>query len=217
MIVDYSSSLLRNVHESILTCSDAESVTTVRGYYEYWHYGCDGFNDRGWGCGYRTLQTICSWIIINKKLSQQVPDIRLIQNTLVALGDKQKSFVGSKDWIGSFEVCLILDTLFDVPSKIIHVTSGNELLKYICIIKSHFEEFGSPIMMGGDKDCSSKCIVGIKIGLGETSLLIVDPHFVGKAKSTEILTANCWVKWENIKDFSASSFYNICLPQIKVS
>ena len=34
----------------------------VSGHYEYWHYGCDGFDDRGWGCGYRTLQTICSWI-----------------------------------------------------------------------------------------------------------------------------------------------------------
>lgn len=31
--------------------------------YEYWHYLCDGFDDRGWGCGYRTLQTISSWII----------------------------------------------------------------------------------------------------------------------------------------------------------
>ena len=31
--------------------------------YEYWHYYCDGFDDRGWGCGYRTLQTIVSWII----------------------------------------------------------------------------------------------------------------------------------------------------------
>ena len=31
--------------------------------YEYWHYCCDSFDDRGWGCGYRTLQTIASWII----------------------------------------------------------------------------------------------------------------------------------------------------------
>ena len=31
--------------------------------YDYWHYCCDTFDDRGWGCGYRTLQTIASWII----------------------------------------------------------------------------------------------------------------------------------------------------------
>ena len=31
--------------------------------YDYWHYVCDNFDDRGWGCGYRTLQTIASWII----------------------------------------------------------------------------------------------------------------------------------------------------------
>ena len=31
--------------------------------YDYWHYVCDNFDDRGWGCGYRTLQTIASWTI----------------------------------------------------------------------------------------------------------------------------------------------------------
>ena len=38
------------------------SISAVIGPYEYWHYLCDGFDDRGWGCGYRTLQTIVSWI-----------------------------------------------------------------------------------------------------------------------------------------------------------
>ena len=47
--------------------------------YEYWHYLCDGFDDRGWGCGYRTLQTIASWIIerfvmiyIHQRYSSQI-------------------------------------------------------------------------------------------------------------------------------------------------
>ncbi|KAK2587899.1 hypothetical protein KPH14_003995 [Odynerus spinipes] len=216
MVVDYTNSLLRNVHESLPTCDTGETVT-IRGNYEYWHYGCDGFNDRGWGCGYRTLQTICSWIIINKNLTKRVPTLRVIQEALVAMEDKEESFVGSRDWIGSFEVCLILDYFYDVPCKIVHVTSGKELIKYIEIIKRHFEEFGSPIMMGGDKDCSSKCIVGLNIGSKETDLLIVDPHFIGKAMTPEILKNDHWVKWQNIKDFVDSSFYNLCLPQIKVT
>ena len=37
----------------------------IKGKYTYYHYECDGFNDSGWGCGYRTLQTIISWINTN--------------------------------------------------------------------------------------------------------------------------------------------------------
>merc|ERR550532_1746403 len=87
--------------------------------YEYWHYLCDGFDDRGWGCGYRTLQTIASWIIERKGLTSSkhlnndssktlVPSIPDIQRILVEdLKDKESGFAGSRDWIGSFEVCLI--------------------------------------------------------------------------------------------------------------
>ena len=35
---------------------------------------------------------------------EQVPSLRKIQETLVQLEDKPKRFVGSRDWIGSFEV-----------------------------------------------------------------------------------------------------------------
>ena len=33
----------------------------MQGKCEYYHYGVDGFNDSGWGCGYRTCQSILSW------------------------------------------------------------------------------------------------------------------------------------------------------------
>lgn len=51
-----------DVHTIPFPENKLESKITVQGTYEYWHYGCDGLDDRGWGCGYRTLQTICSWI-----------------------------------------------------------------------------------------------------------------------------------------------------------
>ena len=57
--------LLQNVHRMCLDCppeGTEGSISAVVGPYEYWHYRCDGFDDRGWGCGYRTLQTIVSWI-----------------------------------------------------------------------------------------------------------------------------------------------------------
>ncbi|XP_029041423.2 ufm1-specific protease 1 isoform X2 [Osmia bicornis bicornis] len=214
MIHDYSSELLKNIHRDI---SPPEVGTSflVRGDYEYWHYGCDGFNDKGWGCGYRTLQTICSWIIMNRKLDQSVPNIRRIQEILVKLEDKEESFIGSREWIGSFEVCLVLDHLYEVLSKIIHVPSGRTLSEQIPVIREHLEKFGSPIMMGGDRDCSSKGILGIHQGVKNTYMLIVDPHFIGRAKDPEQLEVNHWVKWQDTKNFLDSSFYNLCLPQIK--
>ncbi|XP_076171711.1 UFM1 specific peptidase 1 [Ptiloglossa arizonensis] len=213
MIVDYTSSLQRNVHRDILPPEPGQSFL-IRGDYEYWHYGCDGFNDKGWGCGYRTLQTICSWIIKNRNLQQPVPSIRTIQEILVALEDKERSFIGSREWIGSFEVCLVLNHLYEVLSKIVHVPSGKLLSGQISALKRHFEEFGCPIMMGGDRDCSSKCVVGIYQGQKNTYLLIVDPHFVGMAKSIEYLENYHWVKWQNLNNFVDSSFYNFCLPQV---
>lgn len=36
-------------------------VALVRGRYTYHHYMQDNFNDDGWGCAYRSMQTIFSW------------------------------------------------------------------------------------------------------------------------------------------------------------
>ncbi len=53
---------------------------------------------------HRTLQTLASWIREQKEDSPEVPSLPEIQNVLVDLGDKEKAFNGSKQWIGSFEV-----------------------------------------------------------------------------------------------------------------
>lgn len=45
MIVDYSHDLLKNIHRGISLPNDGDT-SFVQGPYEYWHYGCDGFNDR---------------------------------------------------------------------------------------------------------------------------------------------------------------------------
>ncbi|XP_033219626.1 ufm1-specific protease 1 [Belonocnema kinseyi] len=215
MTLNYCESLLKNVHKGLPLPDSKGETFFVKGDYDYWHYGCDGFNDKGWGCGYRTLQTICSWMQINKNPDQAVPSLRTIQETLVALEDKEPSFIGSREWIGSFEICLVLDKLHNVLSKIVHVHSGKDLVKNVDVIKKHFEEMGPPVMMGGDRDCSSKGIMGIHIGKGGKYLLVVDPHFTGKAKSIEQLQSQNWIKWQNLDDFIDSSFYNLCLPQAK--
>lgn len=65
---------------------------------------------KGWGCGYRTLQTLCSWVKHVQKNQTNIPDIRRIQQILCDMGDKSYEFVGSRDWIGSFEVFFLLNT-----------------------------------------------------------------------------------------------------------
>lgn len=54
---------LVNPHEAIaLPPSKADfTVALVRGRYTYHHYMQDNFNDDGWGCAYRSMQTIFSW------------------------------------------------------------------------------------------------------------------------------------------------------------
>ncbi|XP_078322498.1 uncharacterized protein LOC111102480 [Crassostrea virginica] len=173
-------SLLTSVHSSLPP--EDPGAALVRGDYLYYHYGCDGVDDRGWGCGYRTLQTMCSWIQGQRgEGMHKVPSLGQFQDALVAMEDKPKSFAGSKEWIGSFELCICIDYFYDVPCRLLHVTSGEKLVDYLPDLQKHFRDFGSVIMMGGDSDNASKGIVGVSID--RHALLVVDPHYYGSLTS----------------------------------
>lgn len=133
---------------------------------------------------------------------------------------------------------MVLDTLYDVPCKIQHIQCGKELLNHIETIAEYFDKFGGLIMMGGDQDAASKGIAGVHISDSGTYLLIIvsfffklfskaiylliaiqskqDPHFVGSSPSAQHLMSIGFVSWQNIKSFSQHSFYNLCLPQIRL-
>jgi hypothetical protein len=79
----------------------------------------DSFNDNGWGCAYRSLQTLLSYFKCEGYAtpSFEIPThkgnyllLRVIfleiQTALVELEDKEKSIIGSSQWIGAFEVNL---------------------------------------------------------------------------------------------------------------
>ncbi|XP_044735117.1 ufm1-specific protease 1 [Chrysoperla carnea] len=205
--------LLENVHIGLEAPSNHGLTNLVKGDYLYYHYLCDGLDDRGWGCGYRTLQTLCSWINkINKNVS--VPDIPAIQQTLVKIEDKPNAFLGSRNWIGTVEASMVIDTLYDVPCKIIHVNSGSELNSIVPSLVEHFISKGSPLMMGGDTDCSSKGIMGTHSCDSTNYLLVVDPHYYGGTVNSKTLQSRGWIKWVAVNDFLDSSFYNLCLPQL---
>ena len=215
--------MFSRLHESLPAPDSAVRLSLVGGDYQYCHYLCDGQDDRGWGCGYRTLQTIISWLLNNYNSHPQkhlnIPSLRRIQEILVEMGDKPASFAGSKEWIGSVEVGLVIDQLFDVPCKILHSRSGHDLQTLFDEVFLHFQDKKCPIMMGGDLDASSKGIFGACQTKSSKYFLVLDPHFVS-SKNTEILNnehliEQGWAKWVQLQDFSNSSFYNLCLPQIK--
>lgn len=120
----------------------------VQGSYEYYHYMQEGFNDNGWGCAYRSLQTIFSWFKLQRYTNLEIPSILEIQRTLAKLGDKPDSFVNSKQWIGAIEISLCLDHLLGVTSNIMHLSSGSELASKGRELQLHFQTHGTPVMIG---------------------------------------------------------------------
>jgi Ufm1-specific protease 1 len=94
----------------------ATGIFQVDGDYKYFHYLCDNFNDVGWGCGFRVLQTLSSWID-----PECAP---LSVEGMIALLDEigeQETKDGSwnptrskNPWIGTYEGFLILDRAYEV-------------------------------------------------------------------------------------------------------
>lgn len=103
---------------------------------------------QGWGCAYRSLQTLCSWFRHQGYTCRAPPSHREIQQALVDIGDKPKELIGSKQWIGSFEVSLCLEHLLGVTSKIMYVNSGAEITSKGRELLQHFQSQGTPIMIG---------------------------------------------------------------------
>ncbi|KAH8370900.1 hypothetical protein KR093_005511, partial [Drosophila rubida] len=214
----YSYKLYKNVHLTLPDpSSKGERLQTV-GRYNYFHYGCDGFSDEGWGCGYRTLQTAISWIINRRNENeaeelntpQDVPSILEIQRILVRIGDKPSSFIGSNKWIGTLEEFYVLDALFEVKCRFLHVQQIS-CPRVIEEMERYFAEYAGFIAMGGLTDTASKGIVGIyRSRSAGDFLLVVDPHFSGVPSSKQHLIDSNYVRWMHIDEFQDSA-YNLCL------
>ena len=60
-----------------------------------------------------------------------------------------------------YKVCLVIDKLYDVPCKILHCPSGDGLKNVFPKLEEHFaKSSATPMMMGGDRDASSKGVLG---------------------------------------------------------
>ncbi|XP_034674032.1 probable Ufm1-specific protease isoform X2 [Vitis riparia] len=213
------SSLLRDVHVGIPSSGVSGGVVSlVQGSYEYHHYLQDGFDDSGWGCAYRSLQTIVSWFRCQHYSSIEVPSHREIQQALVEIGDKDPSFVGSREWIGAIELSFVLDKLLGVSCKVINVRSGAELPEKCRELALHFENQGTPIMIGGGVLAYTLLGVDYNESSGDCAFLILDPHYTGNDDLKKIVSGG-WCGWKKAVDsrgknfFLHDKFYNLLLPQ----
>ncbi|XP_045459348.1 ufm1-specific protease 2 [Melitaea cinxia] len=207
---------LVNTHEALppLPIKQDTTVALVRGKYTYHHYMQDNFNDDGWGCAYRSMQTIFSWFRFQGYTTVEIPTHRDIQQCLVTIGDKPSSFLGSKKWIGSTEVMFCLETLLGVQSRIIFANSGSELINYTPELVHHFQKHGSPIMIGGG--VLAHTIIGVEYNsvTNDTRYLILDPHYTG-ADDISVVISKGWCGWKNSDFWNKTAHYNLCLPQTK--
>lgn len=214
-----SSSLLKDVHTDIPSSGvSGGTISLIDGSYEYYHYLHDGIDDNGWGCAYRSLQTIISWFRLQQYSSSKVPSHREIQQALVEMGDKDPAFIGSHEWIGAIELSFVLDKLLGVSCKIINVRSGSELPEKCRELAMHFETQGTPVMIGGGVLAYTLLGVDYNEMSGDCAFLILDPHYTGNDDLKKIVNGG-WCGWKKSVDskgknfFLRDKFYNLLLPQ----
>eukprot|EP00727_Mastigamoeba_balamuthi_P013708 m51a1_g8960 putative ufm1-specific protease 2 (540) ;mRNA; r:1057286-1059300 len=207
---------MRDVHVTLLGADPQSNVDgrvyLVQGSYDYYHYTQDNIDDKGWGCAYRSMQTLWSWLLLAGYTSRAVPMHRQIQETLAALGDKPATFVGSRQWIGAIEISLCLDSQLGVQSKVLFMRSGSEASAHLGALRAHFASEGSPVMIGGGVLAYTLLGVDWSEGTGDARLLILDPHYTG-SDSAQGVRQGGWCAWRRVDEvFLSDHFYNLCMP-----
>ncbi|XP_050091021.1 ufm1-specific protease 2 [Anopheles aquasalis] len=210
-----SSGILQNPHQTLAVPYPDGVTAVVDGIYTYHHYMQDNFDDKGWGCAYRSLQTLISWFNLQGYSTgpPTIPTHTEIQKCLVRVGDKQQGFVGSRQWIGSTEVSICLNEFVGVDSRIMHVSSGAELAMRGRELVHHFQIQGTPIMIGGG--VLAHTILGVSVDAddeGRTKFLILDPHYTGADELGTVLSKG-WCGWKGGEFWDKTSYYNLCMPQ----
>ncbi|XP_041838653.1 ufm1-specific protease 2 isoform X2 [Melanotaenia boesemani] len=209
----YKDGYLRNPHMFLTHPTlDNGKLYLVQGTYSYHHYMQDHVDDNGWGCAYRSLQTICSWFQQQGYVELPVPSHKEIQQALVDVGDKQASFVGSRQWIGSIEVQAVLSHLLGITSKIMFVSQGSELASKGRELANHFLTEGTPVMIGGGVLAHTILGVAWSETTGQIRYLILDPHYTG-AEDLQVITDKGWCGWKGPDFWDQTAYYNLCLPQ----
>lgn len=190
--------------------------TLVQGALRYYHYGLQNTNDHGWGCGFRTVQTILSWL----QPERPPPTLQKLQREL----STRNLYAGERSWIGIQEAVVLLDVEHGAQMRIVHLEATTHARRAAACssladeLVAHFERGGGPCMVGGGRDVYSKTVVGVSLAQ-PTSILILDPHYSGSpaaraagARRHEQYEGG-WIAWRVIDEvLRHDSFYNVGLP-----
>lgn len=206
-----NSSVLVNTHLGLKQTVKEGRQYLVQGTYGYHHYMQDNFDDNGWGCAYRSLQTLVSWFRHQGYTTKPIPSHKTIQEILVKLEDKPKEFLNSRQWIGSAEVAMVLQTYLGVDSRILNVRTGGEMAQLGPDLSMHFTSQGTPIMIGGG--VLAHTILGIdhNAETQELKFLILDPHYTG-AEDLQTIQSKGWCSWKGVNFWDKKAYYNLCMP-----
>ena len=217
-----------NIHLAPGAPESPPDAEVVRGSYDFHHFGSGGLDDRGWGCAYRSLQTIASWALrpplgtggreAPSQSSFAVPTHLEVQEALELCGDKPPGFAGSREWIGSFELGLLLDALLGLPSRILPFNCGRELPQAAPSLASHFASGGGPVMCGGGS--AAVTLLGVAPGAPVPCALVLDPHFFRARDSdptargaAEVAAAGC-LNWRDLSEIAPEGAHcNLLLPK----
>eukprot|EP01017_Pseudomicrothorax_dubius_P039423 TRINITY_DN6048_c0_g1_i1.p1 TRINITY_DN6048_c0_g1~~TRINITY_DN6048_c0_g1_i1.p1 ORF type:complete len:589 (-),score=143.10 TRINITY_DN6048_c0_g1_i1:136-1902(-) len=185
----------------------------VDGSYTYFHYLQDGASDDGWGCAYRSLQTVLGWFIEEGYVRPfKIPTHREIQTILFELGDKPREFIGTSEWIGAIEVSYVINRLLNLECKTLFVSNGAEITSYVKEFADHFESNGSPVMFGGGVLAFTLLGVDRNETTGEVRFLILDPHYTGSDVIEKAVDKGA-IAWKGPEIFLPGTYYNFCLVQ----
>ena len=202
---------LRDVASLLPTELSLRRAHLVSGRLRYCHYLCDGFDDSGWGCGFRSVQTILSWLD-----PAPPPSIAECQAVLAAV--QPAAYAGARGWIGVADAVVLLDHYQNAQTTVLELPNGQAMARHTPALAAHFEAGGGPAMIGGGGDVYSKTIVGVRLGVPsadplDDELLVWDPHFVGADPATAAETGGA-VAWRTVRELlRGSSFYNVALPR----
>eukprot|EP00127_Corallochytrium_limacisporum_P003548 Clim_evm31s150 gene=Clim_evmTU31s150 len=195
----------------------------------YFHYGMQGIADAGWGCAYRSLQSLVSNLILTGRCCERTATDELRGHgcecrvphhggqTQDVLRKSMCDLPRNDQWIGSMEVSAYLDDQFEVPCRIIHVAADGDvcgLANHREDLLEHFQTFATPGMIGGGVEAQTLC--GVRwvrdAPLAETEFLVLDPHFRfnpgslgGHALETERLAEaqrRGYIAWHTAETFS---------------
>jgi len=106
---------------------------------------------------------------------------------------------------------MVLDVWIDAPCNLITVQAGSELEDKGRELRKHFDEVGSPVMMGGGQYAYTCIGIDYNESLGQIKFLILDPHYTGRDDLKAIQPR--WCGWKDVSFFDQDAFYNLCCPQ----